>query len=84
MKTIEELGKTARKSSRSLARANSELKNDALNNLADLLSKSGQKIFAANELDIAAGIEAGLSEALLDRLTLNPARLSSIISDLRR
>jgi len=84
MKTMEELGKTARKSSRSLARANSELKNDALNNLADLLSKSGQKIFAANELDIAAGIEAGLSEALLDRLTLNPTRLSGIISDLRR
>ena len=84
MKTMQVLGKTARESSRSLARANSELKNDALNNLADLLSKSEQIIFTANELDVSAGIVAGLSEALLDRLTLNPSRLSGIISDLRR
>ncbi len=84
MKTMEELGVSAQKASGHLARATSELKNDVLIRLADLLSKRDEKIFTANEADMSAGKEAGLSEALLDRLTLNPSRLSGIIDDLRR
>ena len=84
MKTMEELGVSAQKASGHLARATSELKNDVLIRLADLLSKRDEKIFTANEADVSAGKEAGLSEALLDRLTLNPSRLSGIIDDLRR
>ena len=84
MKTMQELGVSAQKASGNLARATSELRNDVLNNLADLLSKRDQEIFNANEADVSDGEEAGLSEALLDRLTLNPSRLSGIIDDLRR
>ncbi len=84
MKTMEELGVSAQKASGHLARATSELKNDVLIRLADLLSKRDEKIFTANEADMSAGKEAGISEALLDRLTLNPSRLSGIIDDLLR
>ncbi|MES0362175.1 MAG: glutamate-5-semialdehyde dehydrogenase [Anaerolineales bacterium] len=84
MKTMEELGVNAQKASGHLARATSELKNDVLIRLADLLLKRDEKIFTANEADVSAGKEAGLSEALLDRLTMNPSRLSGIIDDLRR
>jgi glutamate-5-semialdehyde dehydrogenase len=84
MKTTEELGISARKSSGRLARASSESKNEALDKLADLLVEKEQTILAANEEDIANGVKAGLSEALLDRLTLNSTRLSGIIGDLRR
>jgi glutamate-5-semialdehyde dehydrogenase len=38
---------------------------------------------AANERDVSAGAAAGLSPALLDRLTLNPSRLEGIVSELR-
>lgn len=84
MKTTEELGISARKSSGRLARASSESKIEALDKLADLLVEKEQTILAANEEDIANGVKAGLSEALLDRLTLNSTRLSGIIGDLRR
>ena len=84
MKTMEELGVNAQKASGHLARATSELKNDVLIRLADLLLKRDEKIFTANEVDVSAGNEAGLSEAMLDRLTMNPSRLSGIINDIRR
>ena len=84
MKTMQDLGIRAQKASGHLARASSELKNDVLNSLADLLSTRDAEIFIANKADVSAGKEAGLSEALLDRLTLNPSRLSGIIDDQRR
>ena len=84
MTTLEEMGVNARKSSKSLARSPGEMKNHALRNLAGLLSNREQEILAANRTDIAAGVDAGLSEALLDRLTLNPSRLTAIIGDLQR
>ncbi|MGB3703655.1 MAG: glutamate-5-semialdehyde dehydrogenase [Anaerolineales bacterium] len=84
MKTMEELGVSAQKASGHLAKATSEQKNDVLIRLADLLLSRDEKIFTANEVDVSAGKEAGLSEALLDRLTLNPSRLSGILDDLRR
>ena len=84
MKTMEEFGRNAKNAAGILARANSGLKNDVLNTLANLLSKGEHRIFSANEEDVSAGVEAGLSEALLDRLTLNQSRLSGIIADLRR
>ncbi len=84
MKKMKEFGIDARQAAVILARANSELKNAVLNTLADLLSRKEQFIFAANEEDISAGVEAGLSGALIDRLSLNQPRLSGIIGDLHR
>lgn len=78
------MGVNAQKSSKRLARSPGETRNHALRNLASLLSNREKEILAANGTDISAGVEAGLSEALLDRLTLNPSRISAIIGDLHR
>jgi glutamate-5-semialdehyde dehydrogenase len=83
MKTLEELGILAREASPGLARASSKNKNNAINMLADMLGARETDILAANKKDTSAGVEQGLYEALLDRLTLNPARISGIASDLR-
>ena len=84
MKTLGEMGVHAKKASGSLARTTSVVKNNAINHLAVLLAAKASEILAANGQDITAGVEAGLSEALLDRLTLNPNRLSGISGDLHR
>ncbi len=84
MKTVEELGVRGQKASRNLARATSELKYNAIRDIAGLLATKESEILAANEKDISTGVEAGLTEALLDRLTLNPSRLSGIAGDLQR
>lgn len=80
---MEQIGKQARSASRQLARLSSERKNAALLAIADGLQAASGEILAANANDIAAGKKAGLTAALLDRLSLNPARLEGIISDLR-
>ena len=84
MTRLEEMGVNAKKAAKSLARSPGEMKNHAFRNLAGLLSNREQEILAENGTDISAGVEAGLSEALLDRLTLNPSRISAIIGDLHR
>ena len=78
-----ELGKKARSASRKLAQATTEQKNTALLKIADRLWSDRQDILSANQQDVSAGRRAGLTDALLDRLTLNEDRLNGIINDLR-
>ena len=81
--TLLEIAKNARRAASQLARASTETKNAAILAIADELGAHQAEILAANAQDIAAGGEAGLTEALLDRLMLNPSRLGSIAADLR-
>ena len=78
-----EMGKKARSASRKLAQATTEQKNAALLKIADCLWSDRQEILSANQEDVSAGRQAGLTDALLDRLTLNENRLNGIINDLR-
>ena len=78
-----EMGKKARSASRKLAQATAEQKNAALMKIADCLWSDRQEILSANQQDVSAGRQAGLTDALLDRLTLNENRLNGIINDLR-
>ena len=80
---ITELGKQARLASRALARANSDQKNQFLLRLAENLLAASDAVLSANHTDVMAGEQAGLSPALLDRLTLNQDRLSAMAADLR-
>jgi glutamate-5-semialdehyde dehydrogenase len=80
---MEEIGKRARAASRVLARVSTEHKNAALVELADRLLDSRAEILSANSQDIAEGAAHELPPAMLDRLTLNAARLSAIVEDLR-
>ena len=78
-----EKAKAARTSSRKLARLSSEVKDRALLNIASSLTSRQEDVLEANEVDYRAGKSNGLTEALLDRLLLNPQRLESIASDVR-
>ncbi len=81
--TLLEIAKKARSAASQLARASTETKNAAILAIADELDAHQAEILAANEQDLSAGREAGLTPALLDRLMLNPSRLKSIAADLR-
>jgi glutamate-5-semialdehyde dehydrogenase len=79
-----EMGKQARQAARILGRAETQPKNAALTCLAEQLLAQSDPILAANAQDVAESQKAGLSLALLDRLTLNPSRLAGIASELRQ
>ncbi|WKY94378.1 glutamate-5-semialdehyde dehydrogenase [Vibrio metoecus] len=77
------LGKAAKAASFQLATASTAQKNQALAIMAEQLEAQSASILAANDKDIALGREAGLSDAMLDRLLLNEARLQAIANDVR-
>ena len=67
-----------RAASLALASAPTQVKNDALHGIAVALRENVPQVLAANALDLAAGAENGLSAALLDRLSLDEARIRSL------
>jgi glutamate-5-semialdehyde dehydrogenase len=78
-----EFGRNARSAARHLAGATGPQKDAALHRLADGLLANAYPVLAENERDIAAARQNGLSDALIDRLMLNQARLEGIAADLR-
>lgn len=73
----------AREVSKTLARLSTEVKNRALKNVADkLLARQGE-ILSANQQDLEEARAGGMSEAMLDRLLLNPERLAEIAQGVR-
>ncbi|WP_034912584.1 glutamate-5-semialdehyde dehydrogenase [Erwinia sp. 9145] len=81
---LEEMGKAARAASHRLAVLSTAEKNQVLMTIADRLEAQSATILAANERDLADARQNGLSEALLDRLMLDPARLAGIAHDVRQ
>ncbi|MEL0167774.1 MAG: glutamate-5-semialdehyde dehydrogenase [Pseudomonadaceae bacterium] len=79
-----ELGQKARKASRVIARTPTAVKNAALLATAEAIEAAAERLVAANELDLQAGRDNGLDEAMLDRLALTPARLASMVEGLRQ
>lgn len=77
------MGMAAKDAAFHLATASTAQKNQALAIIADELEANSAAILSANEKDIQLGREAGLTEALLDRLLLNEERLAGIASDVR-
>ena len=78
------MGEAARAAAWQLAVTPTADKNAALLAMASELEAREAEILAANALDIAAAREAGIGEAMLDRLLLNPARLAGIVADVRK
>lgn len=72
----------AKRASRNLASANSEQKNAALLAIAEGLETSSSEILAANEVDLARGVEQGLQTSLQDRLRLDAGRISQLAASL--
>ena len=77
------MGKAAKQAAFTLATASTKQKNLALSIIADELEAHADDILVANQKDIELGRQAGLSEALLDRLLLNESRLAAIAGDVR-
>ncbi|MBA4489928.1 glutamate-5-semialdehyde dehydrogenase [Paracoccus sp. S1E-3] len=80
---IARMGEAARAAAAELAFASAERKHAALIAAADAVSAREDEILAANAEDLAYAAEKGLSPAMVDRLTLTPARLRGIVDSLR-
>ncbi|MYE60993.1 MAG: glutamate-5-semialdehyde dehydrogenase [Candidatus Dadabacteria bacterium] len=77
------IAENSRKASRTLASAPSSQKNDFLLRFAELLVKETDNLLSENAKDVSDAEEKGLSAALVDRLRLNPSRISSLADGLR-
>ncbi|MGT2619225.1 glutamate-5-semialdehyde dehydrogenase [Photobacterium damselae] len=80
---LELMGQAAQQAAFELATVATAQKNQALTIIADELEAQEAAILAANEKDIAAARESGMSDALIDRLLLTKDRLVGIANDVR-
>lgn len=76
--TITNIGKRARRASQTLATLSSEKKNNALLAMAENIRAQKTEIKTANHQDLQAAKAAGISGALLDRLTLTDQRIDNM------
>lgn len=77
------VARRAKEASRALAVATRGTKDAALHALADALVAHADAIVAANAEDLERGRADGISDGLLDRLALTPARIDAIADALR-
>jgi len=82
MLRVEFICKQAKKASRPLALISTEKKDHALTALSEWLLAHQNEIVRENEIDIQNARAGGLSSAMIDRLTLTPARIHSMSDDL--
>ena len=80
---LEQIGQRAAAASRILAQATTAEKNEALLAIARRIEQAGETILTANEADLRAGAENGLSSALLDRARLDQKRIHTIANSVR-
>lgn len=81
--TFTEQAQRAKDASRTLATLTRAAKDAALESMAHALSMAAGEVLAANNLDVEAARAAGTAESLIDRLTLTPARIGSMVAGLR-
>lgn len=68
----------ARKASASIALADTDLKNKALENIAKALTDNAEIIINSNKIDLENAKNNGISDAMLDRLMLDFDRINAI------
>ncbi|MBV8954697.1 MAG: glutamate-5-semialdehyde dehydrogenase [Solirubrobacterales bacterium] len=81
---VAEICAGAKRASRTLATLGSGIRNSALEAIASALVQSTAEILEANARDLEAGRESGLSEALIDRLTLDERRVEQMAAGARK
>jgi glutamate-5-semialdehyde dehydrogenase len=81
--SVADVCRAAKAASRRLATLPTAEKDAALHAIADALEARTTEILEANARDLEAGREAGLSDALLDRLLLDPERIAAIAAQVR-
>ncbi len=81
---MQELGRAARAAARVLARAETRAKDLALIRMAEAIERNAERLLAANARDLEAAHAQGLSEALIDRLTLTAKGIAGMAEGLRQ
>lgn len=81
---VSEFGKRARAAARALAKCPTAVKNAGLMGMADGLIRAADSILSANARDVERAKANGLSAAMIDRLTLNPQRLTGMADGIRQ
>lgn len=74
----------AQRAARVLAQIDTPQKNKALTAIADALEQQVDYLLTANRKDMEAAKIRGISEAMLDRLTLTPARIRAMAEGVRQ
>ncbi len=77
-------GTLAKDAAFKLVTTKSEIKNAALEKIADALIKNSAKILAANKTDIENAEKKGTRKAMIDRLTLTDARIADMAEGVRQ
>ena len=80
---ILQIARKAKEDSQVLANLPTSTKNAALEGMAEALIKSRAQLKKANALDLAAARKAGLSAAMIDRLTLSDNTLRGMAESLK-
>ncbi|MCP5003771.1 MAG: glutamate-5-semialdehyde dehydrogenase, partial [Planctomycetes bacterium] len=81
---VSKVVRNAKTASHTIATASSSLKNAALEQIAQNLSRSKATLMAENEKDIQAALDEGLSTAMIDRLRLTESRINEMEVGIRQ
>ncbi|MCJ7541372.1 MAG: glutamate-5-semialdehyde dehydrogenase [Desulfobacterales bacterium] len=81
--TIANMAKAARAAATQMAKCASNQKNAVLLGMAGEIEKNASRIKEANQKDLDRAIEMGLSNAMIDRLTVSDATISAMAKGLR-
>ena len=81
--TMQDLGRRAREAAHALSALRAEDKNRVLAAMAQAILDGRGPLREANRRDVDAAREAGLSEAMVDRLVLTDARIDAMAAGLR-
>lgn len=79
-----DLASLAQQAGRALMAVPGRQRDEALRAIADRLEASADALKSANTRDLDAGRTAGLASAMLDRLTLNDARIAGMAESVRQ
>jgi glutamate-5-semialdehyde dehydrogenase len=80
---IEKMAKAARMAAMEMARCSTSKKNDVLLRMADNIERNALKIMEENQKDLSRAEEMGLSNAMIDRLTVKDTTIKSMAAGLR-
>ncbi len=81
---MQQLGEQARAASRLMAKADTDIKNQALRHIASLIRAHANDLLTANQQDLASAKANGLEAAMLDRLSLSEKSIASMAEGLEQ
>lgn len=84
MNNMTDIGVRSKAAQRTLAKSGGAAIDKALFSIADALEKNSQYILEENAKDIRTAADAGISDAMIDRLTLTQARISGMADGMRQ